>query len=67
MDWLDVATKLAQLPLSLILMVVVVKLYKDKNSSEEKCHAEVKDITERYHELVSEQVKTLNELEERLR
>lgn len=67
MEWVDVASKLSQIPISIILMLVVGYLYREKTKSEDACHKELAALTERYHTLVAAQVETLSELEERLR
>lgn len=66
MDYIDIAVKLAQIPVAAILMAVVVFLYKKKEDVEKECHAEHKALTERYHTLVTEQVRTLNLLADKL-
>lgn len=63
MEYIDIIMKLASLPLNVILMVVAVALYK-QNLDLDK---EGKVLLERYHLLVAEQVKTLNDLAERLK
>lgn len=55
--------KLASLPLNVILMIAVVVLYK-QNLDLDK---EGKALLERYHLLVAEQVKTLDDLAEKLK
>lgn len=66
MDYVDIALKLANIPLTVVLMAVVALLYKQKTDSERTSHTEITALVERYHVLVSEQVRTLTLLNEKL-
>lgn len=61
-----VLAAIRELPLPLLLMAVIAFLYKQKTESEKSCHEEVKALVERYHVMVSEQVRTLGQLAEEL-